>query len=216
MRRIYIYIYIYIYTYIYIYIYGPVRITLSRFRVAQGGLRQGMRRIYIYIYIYAISQGGCAGICASNFSPESSFSRTSFVWRWFFQGFCMFYVHLCRLKRSLSLTWGQPAGLPGTRGYAPHMRQVFFSRPRGGTLFHGQKRNFATSGGLRQDMRLIYIYIYAISLLFSGVCAAICAVYIYIYICDSAIFGARGLRQDMRRIYIYIYICDFSTYGHAV
>ena len=122
-----------------------------------------MRRIYIYIYIYAISQGGCAGLCASNFSPESSFSRNSFVWRWVSQGFCMFYVHLCRLKSSLSLTWGQPAGLPGTRGYAPHMRQVFFSRPRGGTLFHGQKRKFATSRGLRHDMRRIYIYIYAIS-----------------------------------------------------
>ena len=87
-------------------------------------MRRDMRRIYIYIY--AISQGCCAGLCASNFSPESSFSRNSFVWRWVFQGFCMFYLHLCRLKSSLSLTWGQPAGLPGTRGYAPHMRQVFF------------------------------------------------------------------------------------------
>ena len=114
--------------------------------------------IYIYIYVYAISQGGCAGICASNFSPESSFSRSSFVCRWFSQGFCMFYVHFCMFITSLSLTWGQPAGLPSTRGYAPHMRQVFFSRPRGGTLFHGQKRKFATSGGLRQDIT-VYMYI---------------------------------------------------------
>ena len=128
-------------------------------------MRRDMRRIYIYIYIYAISQGGCARICASNFSPESSFSRTSFVWRWFFQDFCMFYVHLCRLKRSLSLTWGQPAGLPGTRGYAPHMRQVFFA---GG--------HFSTARSA--------------TLLLQGGCARICAVYIYIYIyiCDSAAF----------------------------
>ena len=164
-----------------------------------GSRRGGCTRVcasYIYIYIYAISQGGCAGICASNFSPESSFSRTSFVWRWFFQDFCMFYVHLCRLKRSLSLTWGQPAGLPGTRGYAPHMRQVFFSRPRGGTLFHGQKRKFATSRGLRHDMRRIYIYIYMR------------------FRCGRVVGSAPGYAPHIYiYIYIYIYICDFSIGG---
>ena len=40
--------------------------------------------------------------------------------------------------------------------YAPGL----FSRPRGGTLFHGQKRKFPTLRGLRHDMRRIYIYIY--------------------------------------------------------
>ena len=142
----------------------------SGYSCPDSGSRRGVcARIcaaYIYIYIYAISQGGCARICAINFSPESSFSRNSFVWQWVFQGFCMFYVHLCRLKSSLSLTWGQPAGLPGTRGYAPHMRQVFFLDPA--------REHFSTARSA--------------SLPLQGVCTRICAVYIYIYMHDFSTY----------------------------
>ena len=49
-------------------------------------------------------------------------------------------------------------------------------------------------GGVRRDVRRIYIYIY-----------------IYIYAIPSAFW--LGVRRDVRRIYIYIYICYFHTWG---
>ena len=124
----------------------------------------------------------------------------------FVNGFCMLYVHLCRSANTCAPGRRQPAGLPSTRGYAPHMRQAFFLGPAGGALFHVQKRSFATSGGLRRDMRCIYICDFAA--FFGGVRRDMRC----IYICDSVIFGSRGLRRDMRCIYI----CDSSTREHAL
>ena len=116
----------------------------------------------------------------------------------FVNGFCMLYVHFCRSANTCAPGRRQPAGLPSTRGYAPHMRQAFFLGPAGGHFSTSRSAALPLQGGCAGICAAyIYIYINAIlSFLVQGGCAEICAAYIYIYIYIYAIPAPASMPCD--------------------
>ena len=114
---------------------------------------------------------------ALGYAPAMSHqSQVSHAAPSFVNGFCMLYVHFCRSANTCAPGRRQPAGLPSTRGYAPHMRQAFFLGPAGGHFSTSRSAALPLQGGCAG---ICAAYIYVTSLLFSGVCAGICAAYIY-------------------------------------